>query len=325
MRVDQLFFRRLNRGAGGPAVVLIGLVALAAIGAVIRAEHGPHGSVPNPPATAPGSVAQPIKGNSAATDNALIVPGTPGGGAAAAQTSGVSPDLTVPQDQKVIRTGDLTINIKKGGFQGTRQQAEEIVTAKGGFLDTASSPVTGDTIRSGDLTFKVPASKFEDTLNALGTIGKVQGMSVSGQDVGQQYVDLQARLTSEEDYRSAMLALLAKATTVQDTLSVYNQLTPIQTAIEQLQGQISYLDSATTYYPITLHLAEPDAVVSPPPSDDWGFRTAVSQALHSFVGTINDITLALGTLGPILILIGFGLVARRWGWMTRRAAPVRAS
>ena len=54
----------------------------------------------------------------------------------------------------------------------------------------------------------VPAAKFDETIDQLAKMGKVQNEHISGNDVSAQYVDLQARLANAEAQRNAMLALL---------------------------------------------------------------------------------------------------------------------
>jgi len=257
-----------------------------------------------------------------------------GSGAAVAgsgsSTSSI-PDVTVPQTQMVIRSAEVTVGVKKDGFQDAEQLLTNLVTGYGGYLGTADTPVSTSRITSGTLSYQVPAAKFQDMLTALGQVGTVEGLHVSGEDVSQQYVDLQARLKSQEEYRDAIQALLQKATTIQEILQIEQQLVPIQTTIEQLQGQINRLNAATTYYTVTVHLQEPPvAIPAPAPVDDWGFKTSVVQGLHNFVWTINLVVLVLGALGPVLVLLGLGLGIFRWrrGYVLRRPitpAPTAAA
>jgi hypothetical protein len=146
-------------------------------------------------------------------------------------------------------------------------------------------------------------------------MGKVQNEHISGNDVSAQYVDLQARLGNEEAQRDAMLALLQRAQTVADIIAVQNQLGQITGQIEQLKGQIAYIDHNTAYSTVTVDLAEAGAPVQTSPQDNWGFVTALSDAAHNFVATLNYLVTGLGAVGPVVILLGFGyLLWRRRGF-----------
>lgn len=291
-------------GACGATSVAGGTHALPDSGSVARSANG--GAMPVPPPAADAKVG----GGGAALAS----------GSASAQSSSI-PDVTVPETQTVIRTAEVTVGVKRGGFQDAEQQLTTLVTGYGGYLGSADTPISTGRITSGTLSYQVPAAKFQDMLSAVGRVGTVQGLHVSGQDVSQQYVDLQARLKSEQEYRDAIQALLQKATTIQEILQIEQQLAPIQSTIEQLQGQINRLDAATTLYTVTIHLQEPaPPISSPAPVDDWGFKTSLIQGLHNFVWTINTVVLVLGALGPVLILVGLVLALARWrrGYLFRR-------
>jgi hypothetical protein len=157
----------------------------------------------------------------------------------------------------------------------------------------------------------IPAAKFDTTVDELRGLGKVQTFHISGQDVSAQYVDLQARLANEEAQRNAMLALLGRAQTVSDIIAVQNQLGQITGQIEQLKGQIQYIDHNVAFSTITITLTEAGAPVASAPSDSWGFASALSDAAHNFVTTINYLITALGAVGPVLVLLGLGYLAWR--------------
>ncbi len=199
-----------------------------------------------------------------------------------------------------------------------------LVEGEGGYVsgtDAQANPVSNDGIRTGVISFMIPAAKFDTTVDELRGLGKVQTFHISGQDVSAQYVDLQARLANEEAQRNAMLALLGRAQTVSDIIAVQNQLGQITGQIEQLKGQIQYIDHNVAFSTITVTLTEAGAPVASAPSDSWGFASALSDGAHNFVTTINYLITALGAVGPVLVLLGLGYMvwrrAGRPGW--RRA------
>jgi hypothetical protein len=207
--------------------------------------------------------------------------------------------------------------VKSGKFDSSLASVRSLVELEQGYVsgtDAQANPVTNDQIRTGVITFMVPAAKFDETIDALTKMGTVQNEHINGQDVSAQYVDLQARLANEEAQRNAMLALLAKAQTVSDIIAVQNQLGQITGQIEQLKGQIQYIDHNVAFSTISVSLTEAGAPVPNTPSDSWGFASALGDAAHNFVTTINYLITGLGAIGPVLILLGLGyLVWRRAG------------
>ena len=242
-------------------------------------------------------------------------------GGAPTQTS-VVPTIQGPQ---VIRQAQLSITVSSGSFDSKLADVRGLVQLQGGFIsgtDAQANPASNSQIRTGVITFMVPAAKFDDTIDQLTKMGKVENEHISGNDVSAQYVDLQARLVNEEAQRDAMLALLQRAQSVQDIIAVQNQLGQITGQIEQLKGQIQYIDHNTAYSTVTVDMTEAGVPVQATSQDNWGFASALSDAAHNFVSTLNYIVTGIGAIGPIVIVLGLGyLLWRRRGfpgWPTQR-------
>ena len=229
------------------------------------------------------------------------------------------------QGPQVIRQAQLTIDVSSGSFDSKLASVRALVQLEQGFIsgtDAQANPTNpNEQIRSGVITFMVPAAKFDETIDQLSKLGKVQNEHISGNDVSAQYVDLQARLANEEAQRNAMLALLGRAQSVADIIAVQTQLGQITQQIEQLKGQISYIDHNTTYSTVSVNITEAGAPAQAQPVDSWGFASALKDAAHNFVTTINYIITGLGAIGPIVILLGLGylLWRRRGSPLPRRA------
>ena len=225
------------------------------------------------------------------------------------------------QGPQVIRQAQLTISVGSGLFDTKLAGVRALVQLQGGFIsgtDAQANPVTNDQIRTGVITFMVPAAKFDDTIDQLAKMGKVQNEHISGNDVSAQYVDLQARLANQEAQRSAMLALLRRANSISDIIAVQTQIGQITGQIEQLKGQIQYIEHNTTYSTVTVSLLEAGAPLQTASRDSWGFASALSDAAHNFVTTINYVITGLGAIGPVVILLWLGFLfwrrSGRPGW-----------
>jgi hypothetical protein len=240
----------------------------------------------------------------------------------AGQPSTVTTLPTLPGPQ-VIRQAQLSMTVASGSFDSKLSQVRTLVEGQGGFIagtDAQSTPTTTDSrIRTGVINFMVPAANFDATIDQLSNVGKVDAVHISGTDVGAQYVDLRARLANAEAQRNAMLALLTKAQTISDIIAVQNQIGQITGLIEQLKGQIKYLDDHTAYSTVTVTLTEAGAPAKTAPADSWGFMTALNDAAHNFITTINYAISALGAIGPFAILAGLGYLV----WRRRRVLTPR--
>jgi hypothetical protein len=178
--------------------------------------------------------------------------------------------------------------------------------------------------KSGQLTIRVPASAFEQAMSDLRGLGSVEGQSISGQDVTSQFIDLAARLRTWQAQEAVLLRLMRRATSIESTLRVQNQLQDVQFRIEQIKGQLRLLDNQTSLATIDVSLREVGAVVGvrqaaarerPSLGEAW------DRAVDGFLGVIFAVVVGLGYLIPLAAMafaIGFGY--RRY-----RAKPAGAS
>jgi hypothetical protein len=275
------------------------------------------------------STSSPASGDSASrsSQSGGAAPGAPTkiGGGAGNSGNPATIDTTVPalQGPPVIRQAQLSLTVNSGAFDSKLSEVRTLVQVAGGYIagTDAQVPPSDSQIRTGVINFMVPAANFDGVLDQLAKVGKLQNEHITGVEVGSQYVDLRARLANAEAQRNAMLTLLGQAKTISDIIAVQNQIGQITVQIEQLKGQIKYLDDNTSYSSVTVKITESGAPAQTASSDSWGFATALSNAEHNFVTTINYAVTALGAVGPFLVLLGLGyLLWRRRGTQLPRRA-----
>jgi len=292
-------------------VVITILVAAAACGGA--------GSTANNLA-APQLRAGPAQSGSASGGAPTAISGQAG---ATTNPSGTGSAVPVLQGPPVIRQAQLSITVGNGTFDAKLSQARTLVEAEGGYIagTTAQAEPVDSQIRTGVIDFMVPAANFDATIDQLSRVGKVENEQITGTEVSGQYVDLQARLANAQAQRTAMLALLTQAKTINDIIAVQNQIGQITGTIEQLEGQIKYLDDHTAFSALSITMTEAPATAQAPASDNWGLATALSDAAHNFVATVNYVIVGLGVLGPFILLGGVGYLIwrRRSKWLPRHA------
>ena len=243
--------------------------------------------------------------------SAVAAPGKP---ATTGSQPAPLPVPAVPSD-RLIRTAAVTLEVRSGRFDSTLERLEAVTAQSGGFVSASTAATTEDRLREGVFTFSVPSDRFEATLASLHDLGTIKAEHLSSQDVAAQYVDLQARLKNAEAQRDAMLAILQQARSVSDIIAVQNQLGQITAQIEQLKGQIGYLDHATAYSTITVTLREAGAPVAAT-SDVVSLREAAAQGLHAFLQSLGFLVMLLVAVGPYAVVVAGGLYI----WRARRAA-----
>jgi hypothetical protein len=256
-----------------------------------------------------GSYAGPAPRSGAATSGAQPAP-----------PKNADPSTAVPivppsaQGPKVIRNGQVALEVKTGRFDSAYSSLIALAGEEGGVVSASNASTDSERIKSGTVTLSVPSDHFQDTIDRLRQMGTVQQLNLGSQDVSQQYVDLEARLANAQAERDAMLALLQRAQSIQDILSVQNQLGQYTQQVEQLKGQIDYLDHATTFSTVQVTIRETGVAAPKPPQDEWGLVTALWNGAHAFMLTLNTLIVVLVAAGPYLLV---GLLA--WlVWRRRR-------
>jgi hypothetical protein len=164
-------------------------------------------------------------------------------------------DTAATATPRIIKTGSLSLEVKSS--RESAEQVSTIASSQGGFVEASNIIDNNDGTVSAYATIRVPADKFDATLAALRALAlRVSSESVNGQDVTEQYTDLEARLANARAQEAQYLEILKKATSVQDILAVQQYLSQVRYEIESLQGQIKYLGNKTEYSTISVTLQE---------------------------------------------------------------------
>jgi hypothetical protein len=178
----------------------------------------------------------------------------------------------------------------------------------------------GQSYKYATLTVAVPVDQFERAMRRTRDLAlQVLDESAAGQDVTDEYVDLQSRLDNLEATRDRIRGFLDQAVNVEEALRVNAELAAVEDQIEQVQGRMNYLFDRAAYSTITVQL-EPELPPVPTPSPTWSATQVVREAGHalgSVLRVLLEIVIWLGVVGvplagpPLLVAWGIGRAARR--------------
>ncbi|MBN1661026.1 MAG: DUF4349 domain-containing protein [Anaerolineae bacterium] len=176
----------------------------------------------------------------------------------------------------------------------------------------------------------VPAEEFENVLRRLrGLAVKVANEVATGEDVTDQFVDLQSRLTNLEATRDRIREFLDKAETVEEALKVNEQLSQVEAQIEEIQGRMNYLSDRAAYSTITVHIIpdKPTPTPSPTPTPTPVPAWNPGETLTSATGALTTILKALVEIGiwVLVVLVPLILPVALVVWLVlRRRRPAAA-
>lgn len=153
--------------------------------------------------------------------------------------------------RRVIYTGGLTV--LSPDPNGATNAAKKIAEDAGGYVAS---------IRGQRVVLRVPAVKFDATMNALAELGLVTDRQIDAADVTEQMVDLEIRLDNLEVLRKRMQTLLEKADKVEDALKIEQELGRLTGEIESIKGKLRLLSDRITLSTITVTFNTPAGTAS---------------------------------------------------------------
>ncbi len=219
-------------------------------------------------------------------------------------------------ERMVVYTARISLKVED--IDASIDEIKQITDIHGGFISTVSSRD-----ERGSVTIRVPQSRFHQAIEDLEDLGEVMSRDLQGEDITEEYVDLEAQLTALEAQEARFLEILEMGTTVEDVLRVERELERVREDIERIQGRVNYLDSRVELSTITVSLSleddEPVEVVQAWfPDVDWGVpvRTGLAVLFTISQGMLTMIIV----IGPLL-LVGYGLLL---GYRRYRSAKLVA-
>jgi len=214
------------------------------------------------------------------------------------------------KDRLVIKESNLSLLVNKVGE--AQKEVLRRVEEMGGYMVSTSLSNPQDQATA-TVVVRIPAEKLEQTLDSFRKIAvKVISENLQGQDVTDQYVDLQARLDTLQKTKDKFEQIMDRATLVSEILEVQRELINLQAQIDSIKGQQQYLEKNAQMAKITIYLSTDELSLPYSPSKAWRPSVIFKQAVRSLMGAF----IVIGTLAiwiavfsviwlPILLIVRY--------------------
>lgn len=248
----------------------------------------------------------------------------------APQSASVAPGTTSGEQQidlesyqrKLIYKANVTIEVTD--YAKAQRELQNRIQLAGGYLlqfaDEKSTYELG-----GNFTVKVPQQGFMDFMKQIEKIDHKQfERNVEGQDVTEEYVDLEARLKAKQVVEKRLLGFMEKAANTGDLLKISSQLADVQEQIEQVQGRMRYLDQNVAYSTVSIRLYQPiENVDKPDEPTPIPFVDRMGKTLSSSVDGVivffqGFILVVIAILPVLIILAVIGIPVCYYLWKRKR-------
>ncbi len=229
--------------------------------------------------------------------------------------------VSTASQRMAIRSGHATLQVDS--LDAAVTAVREAAASMDGHVANLSLMTGPHQVRSATIHVRVPASAFDALLSRLSSVGDVEGLSVQTQDVGEEFVDVEARVLNDKRMEARLLELLDRRTgDLTDVLTVERELARVRSDIERAEGRLRYLQERTRLSAVVIDLHEAGPLLTRPAGpnpllqgirEGWSNLIAVSAALMAFTGSV------LPFLGLALVIWFCVRRLRAWSAFRRTA------
>jgi hypothetical protein len=215
-------------------------------------------------------------------------------------------------ETKIIRNAYMSIEVED--FFLASQKAEAYAKKYGGYVSNSDAAADMNNKHSGTITIRVPELHFDAAIAELTLLGDVKSKNTNGNDVTEEYIDLESRISSSKAHEERLVTMYKNATNVKEMMNIENELSRVRSEIESMQGRLRYMESKVEMSTITVHLYEEAPAVK-----EWGVWQSMKKALNNSLATLRWMIELIGWLLP-LIAVGAGIALLvRWRIRKSRA------
>ncbi|MEO7147755.1 MAG: DUF4349 domain-containing protein [Terrimesophilobacter sp.] len=201
---------------------------------------------------------------------------------------------------QIITTVQLTVTVD-APITAADEAARIVARVGGTVADRSERAASEREPGSAQLTLRIPSDKLTATLDDLKKLGVARDTSINSTDVTAQSQDLDARITALQTSVDRLLALMSKATTTADLITIESALSDRQANLESLQSQKRGLDDQVSLSTVTLYLISQQDTPKENPDTFW---TGLVSGWNSFVGFLAGVLVVVGILIPWIAAAG---------------------
>lgn len=225
-------------------------------------------------------------------------------------------------EQKIMRTARLVVEVKNA--RDSSERAKGIIVKSGGFVSDSRAFEDDAGKKTVNLTLRIPSSRIDEILSALKTLGHVREEELAGEDVTEQYIDMNARLSNSKKLEARIVELLGRQSNkLKDVLDVEKELARVREEIESLEARKRFYDTRTSLAIVDLSLTEPPGfgrgIFDP-------LTGSIQRALTALTSSVALLIVVISAGVPwiaLLILLAW-LTLRFLRWWVRKKREAKA-
>ncbi|MFN3648710.1 MAG: DUF4349 domain-containing protein [Armatimonadota bacterium] len=254
----------------------------------------------------------------AAMERSTVAPAAaaPAAGSEAVSSPSIPAGIPAAHNRKIIYTAQVELVTSE--LARVQDGLLRLVDSHGGFVASSDTQGVSGQSRVGVWTVRVPSGRYGSFLDGVRKLGEVQRIQSDSDDVTEEFVDLEARLSNKKTEEDRLLRHLRESTAkLSDILAVERELSRVREEVERIEGRLRLLKDQTSLSTVTLTAREVGDYV---PESRATFATRAGRTFNSSIGTLGEtvqmgallvIALAPWTLVAALLALSVWLVIKR--------------
>lgn len=222
-----------------------------------------------------------------AYEKSVSLPSLSRGGESSLSPVGGSYPPTERQDRLVVQESSLSLVVSnvRDANDKILDKAKEV----GGYMVSSSLSRPEDAPYASTVV-RVPADKLKETLEYFRKLAiKVSSENLWGQDVTDEYVDIEARLETLNKTKSKFEEILSSAVKIPDLLEVNREIISLQDQIDSYKGRQKYLEQTAKLARISLYLSTDEMALPYTPAKAFRPSVIFKEAVRSLIGTYQSV------------------------------------
>ena len=301
----NIAFSRRALAAGGAAVAVFVLIVVM----TLTTMRSPATFAERSAAARVGGFASDMAMNQSVA--VAAAPMAPAGGLARAKVS-FEPEQSFRQpattQSMIIRNAHVEIQVDS--LEKAMAAVRRLASSLGGHIGSMNTQTGEQQVRGAVLELRIPSARFDSAMSGMPSFGKVLNSSINNQDVGEEFVDVTARVANSRRLENRLVQLLATRTgKLQDVLTVERELARVRQEIERYEGRLQWIGTQVAMSTISVNVHEKAPIVATPGTHPIG--DAFVAAWKNFVRLVAASIAMSGVLIPVAVLAWIGFVIWR--------------
>ncbi len=219
----------------------------------------------------------------------------------------------------VIKTADLRIEIQK--YEESLSRIQQITGKYGGYIVTTRVQSDETDKKNGTVVIRIPSEQFQSVLQEIHKLAKkVEIEDVRGNDITEEYYDLEARLGNKLKAEKRYQDILEEAKTAKEILEIERALTDVREEIDRLTARKRYLNDQVAMSTIEINMHEPNPFTGSGSNGFWAnVKNGFQNGLNGFASVTGlMITLIIALIPAVMIIALISIPVKNY-W--RRIKP----